>query len=453
MNTNHAQRGNYMKTTSYSQIASGFTLIELLVVIAIIAVLAAILFPVFGKAREKARQSTCLNNQRQIALAINMYVQDNNSTFFPDPISRPWNTYMAQTMNSKIFDCPSLTTRASSANPAYGFNYSLFSTGIGNITNPSAVLMTADVSTKSTASNFAISDFDGQIDRRHDGGAILSCVDGHVTRVADLVPTVQHTVLGGFYAALFANGIIPFAGQNILDQPTGYAPSLNSMPLVTGTLPSWINCSTSSVTGDYTLPTLAQAYVQTGGAATMSDVMIQCDIWGATPGASGGRMVMSLDCYQPSYLATSRNVGWYMGLFMNWPLPSGWGNSYFAVGPTLNAYTDSNSTVPVNTLATGNGYWFTYYTVFQQVGSNVNVTTYVLQQNQSTWAGTTYGSVLGGPAVAPQYQSNKLVWMKTGTLPVSSLVGNNHLCVSYEDWNQAFGGALQNVKVTLLKAR
>ncbi|MHB9022949.1 MAG: prepilin-type N-terminal cleavage/methylation domain-containing protein, partial [Armatimonadota bacterium] len=48
----------------------GFTLIELLVVIAIIAILAAILFPVFAKAREKARQTTCLNNQKQIATAI-----------------------------------------------------------------------------------------------------------------------------------------------------------------------------------------------------------------------------------------------------------------------------------------------------------------------------------------------------------------------------------------------
>jgi prepilin-type N-terminal cleavage/methylation domain-containing protein len=47
----------------------GFTLIELLVVIAIIAILAAILFPVFAKAREKARQSSCLSNTKQIALA------------------------------------------------------------------------------------------------------------------------------------------------------------------------------------------------------------------------------------------------------------------------------------------------------------------------------------------------------------------------------------------------
>jgi prepilin-type N-terminal cleavage/methylation domain-containing protein/prepilin-type processing-associated H-X9-DG protein len=57
----------------------GFTLIELLVVIAIIAILAGLLFPVFAKARERARQTACLSNQRQLMLALTMYAMDNDS--------------------------------------------------------------------------------------------------------------------------------------------------------------------------------------------------------------------------------------------------------------------------------------------------------------------------------------------------------------------------------------
>ena len=59
----------------------GFTLIELLVVIAIIAILAAILFPVFAKAREKARQITCASNEKQLGLAFIQYIQDNDEAY------------------------------------------------------------------------------------------------------------------------------------------------------------------------------------------------------------------------------------------------------------------------------------------------------------------------------------------------------------------------------------
>src|SRR5438270_13493252 len=60
---------------------NGFTLIELLVVIAIIAILAAILFPVFAQAREKARAAACLSNTKQIALALIAYTQDYDENF------------------------------------------------------------------------------------------------------------------------------------------------------------------------------------------------------------------------------------------------------------------------------------------------------------------------------------------------------------------------------------
>ena len=105
---------------------TGFTLIELLVVIAIIAILAAILFPVFAQAREKARQTACLSNVKQISLAMMMYAQDYDETFCPgryyDGVTAwAWDHYIepyAQSAGSTYYgtgkqpylECPTDTT-------------------------------------------------------------------------------------------------------------------------------------------------------------------------------------------------------------------------------------------------------------------------------------------------------------------------------------------------------
>ncbi|MBC7805760.1 MAG: DUF1559 domain-containing protein [Akkermansiaceae bacterium] len=95
-------------------VRNGFTLIELLVVIAIIAILAAILFPVFAQARAKARQAACLSNGKQLGLAIVQYVQDYDGVYPPGalgPISGPetsWPSLVYPYVKSaEVFVCPS----------------------------------------------------------------------------------------------------------------------------------------------------------------------------------------------------------------------------------------------------------------------------------------------------------------------------------------------------------
>ncbi len=95
--------------------SKGFTLIELLVVIAIIAILAAILFPVFAQAREKARQTSCLSNMKQLGVALNMYAQDYDGALSQTSWevgslkSKIHWSYLVQpyVKNLQIFVCPS----------------------------------------------------------------------------------------------------------------------------------------------------------------------------------------------------------------------------------------------------------------------------------------------------------------------------------------------------------
>jgi prepilin-type N-terminal cleavage/methylation domain-containing protein/prepilin-type processing-associated H-X9-DG protein len=111
---------------------TGFTLVELLVVIAIIAILTAILFPVFSQARERARQTACMSNMRQVGTSVNMYVQDYDESYpaydeqSPDWGAGPWGEdgaqvdnyrsisrwvpqLMSYVKNTRVFACPSDT--------------------------------------------------------------------------------------------------------------------------------------------------------------------------------------------------------------------------------------------------------------------------------------------------------------------------------------------------------
>jgi prepilin-type N-terminal cleavage/methylation domain-containing protein/prepilin-type processing-associated H-X9-DG protein len=85
----HSQKEAKMRL--WNRRNQGFTLIELLVVIAIIAILAAILFPVFAQAREKARSASCLSNLKQVGIAVMMYTQDYDEVYPANYTYRPWS--------------------------------------------------------------------------------------------------------------------------------------------------------------------------------------------------------------------------------------------------------------------------------------------------------------------------------------------------------------------------
>src|SRR5689334_16404655 len=120
------------------RIRYGFTLIELLVVIAIIAILAAILFPVFAQAREKARSISCISNMKQLATANLMYVQDYDEVMTFGLGDSWWmNTWVRNTQpyvkNFQVYRCPSdagLTTAWLQANSWAGIHVSYASNGV-----------------------------------------------------------------------------------------------------------------------------------------------------------------------------------------------------------------------------------------------------------------------------------------------------------------------------------
>ncbi len=189
----------------------GFTLIELLVVIAIIAILAAILFPVFARAREKARQTSCLSNQKQIALGILMYAQDYDEILprYGYGMNILWYEQIQPYLkNQQVLICPSGTgtnctspvhhpefdarLRHGAISYAYNIYRSPYSGGtfwgpgrraLAEIDQPADCILTADWSCERIPNAASVNGWNatttGGYGKRHNDGGNFSFVDGH----------------------------------------------------------------------------------------------------------------------------------------------------------------------------------------------------------------------------------------------------------------------------------
>lgn len=182
-----------------------FTLLEVVVVISIIALLSALLFPVFSRVREKSRSSTCESNLRQIQLAVQMYSADNShyplwfneyGISTPLPNSKPGKGWAVRIMpyvkNNSIFQCPSESIPSSDdpnasvvvGSPAftdYGYNLNLTGVPESMLVTPSITISFVD-DIPSPAWGYAhlLEENDSLSGTRHYQGINCAFVDGHV---------------------------------------------------------------------------------------------------------------------------------------------------------------------------------------------------------------------------------------------------------------------------------
>jgi prepilin-type N-terminal cleavage/methylation domain-containing protein len=198
-----------MRTLSVKR---GFTLIELLVVVAIIAVLAAILFPVFGKAKAKARQTTCVSNMRQLALAAEMYGQDNKS--WPDAATWVGDLAEYANGNAKLFNCPA--DENGDGYVSYSYNGLLVDpagqgVAYSAVVNPSALGVFIDGTSakypSGTVVNYSNSDDGvkaGKLVSRH--SYCIAYLDGHAESFGRKESTDTEDIYGAYARAFFLAG-------------------------------------------------------------------------------------------------------------------------------------------------------------------------------------------------------------------------------------------------------
>lgn len=184
----------------------GFTLIELLVVIAIIAILAAILFPVFARAREKARQTSCQSNLKQIGLSFAMYMSDYNERVLParlsgEPHRACWTQLvMPYLMNDQILICatdgsPTAAVNTDGYTKSYGVNFEIHAydgyighsanpltvwppLSLSQITEPAETISAIDFGAEFTGVAYHL--IDQHVEWRHNTTANVLFLDGHV---------------------------------------------------------------------------------------------------------------------------------------------------------------------------------------------------------------------------------------------------------------------------------
>ncbi len=226
-----------ISTAGRADARNGFTLIELLVVIAIIAILAAILFPVFAQAREKARQSSCLSNEKQLAMGVSMYAQDYDETFAPysdgagvagffgyfGADGPRWaDMIFPYVKNRQVFDCPDGNVHLATLAGGTYFDTQTYSYGYSTpslTTDPDSTFGVAGRSLAAlTAPSSTIVLADSRIDKGEGSARILPVSYDTPLSLNRKVDGNRHSgarglnITGKAFLATYADGHVKFVG-------------------------------------------------------------------------------------------------------------------------------------------------------------------------------------------------------------------------------------------------